>query len=416
MSLPQGPTLTESLLGQVPKIFKQGTHRASDPDDTLNRVSSAASAVGITRLANITGLDRVGIPVSVAVRPNSRSFSVSQGKGISLAQARTSAVMEALELAHGEDLLGRTEASSFERLAAKANVVDPSVLPGTGKPFPADMVIPWMEGYDLLRQEACWVPWEVVHTDYTFPTAHSGEYLISGTNGLASGNQLVEALGSAICELVERDAVAVWNATPIPQSAARRLDLASVDDPQCVKLLEKYEEADISPRVWDVSSDVGIATYVCDVPAEGEMSLQRFRGSGCHLNRGVALARALTEAAQIRLTYFSGVRDDLPPDDYAHGSRERLGAALIDAASAAAKPLSFAEAPSSDTEDLVTDLVVEIEHLRKSGFTRIVAVDLTRAKLGIPVVRVIIPGLEGLYTNPRYTPGQRARRAAGLLQ
>jgi len=58
------------------------------------------SRMGITRLGNITGLDRIGIPVAVAVRPNSRSVSVSQGKGLELAQAMASALMEACEGFH----------------------------------------------------------------------------------------------------------------------------------------------------------------------------------------------------------------------------------------------------------------------------------------------------------------------------
>ena len=70
---------------------------------------------------------------------------------------------------------------------------------------------------DLLRQEPCWVPAEIVHTDYTQPL---DGYFLAGSNGLASGNHLVEAISSAICELVERDAVAVWSASGIRATGA----------------------------------------------------------------------------------------------------------------------------------------------------------------------------------------------------
>ena len=143
----------------VSKTFKRGTHRTVAPDDTLARIESKARQIGITRLGNVTGLDRIGIPVTVAVRPNSRSFSVSQGKGLSLSQARASALMEAIELFHGEDLSDRTRVTSFRELSVKARVVPPCSLCGTGVPLPDQAEIGWIEGYDLLGREPCWVPW-----------------------------------------------------------------------------------------------------------------------------------------------------------------------------------------------------------------------------------------------------------------
>ena len=86
----------------LPKAFRQGTHRIVAPSETLVRCRPLASSMGITRLGNITGLDRIGIPVVGAARPNSRSVSVSQGKGLDLSQAMTSALMEPIEGFHTE--------------------------------------------------------------------------------------------------------------------------------------------------------------------------------------------------------------------------------------------------------------------------------------------------------------------------
>jgi len=93
--------LANAIDGRAPKLFKRGTHRTSPPDETAARVAPLARQIGITRVGNVTGLDEIGIPVVIAVRPNSRSFSVSQGKGLNLMQARASALMEAMELFHG---------------------------------------------------------------------------------------------------------------------------------------------------------------------------------------------------------------------------------------------------------------------------------------------------------------------------
>ena len=74
--------------GAVAKAFRRGSDRAVTPSETLIRFRPLAPQMGITRLGNVTGLDRIGIPVVVAVRPNSRSVSVSQGKGLDLHKRR----------------------------------------------------------------------------------------------------------------------------------------------------------------------------------------------------------------------------------------------------------------------------------------------------------------------------------------
>jgi ribosomal protein S12 methylthiotransferase accessory factor len=258
-----------------------------------------------------------------------------------------------------------------------------------------------------------------VHTDYTLSSAHSGKYFLSGSNGMGAGNHLLEALSAAICEVIERDAAALWSASGLAQRAARRLDMTSISDPDCLLLLEKYAKARVLPRVWEVTSEIGVPVFICDLTAEvdyGPSGLRRFRGAGCHPNRAVALARALTEAAQIRLTYVTGNRDDLNPSDYEETPPEKLGAALLDAASHAAVPRSFLAIPSFDTDDVADDVSWLLDQLRSAGMSRVVAVDLTRDDLGIPVARVIIPGLEWNCTHPDYVPGPRARRLGGSAQ
>ncbi|WP_027567932.1 MULTISPECIES: YcaO-like family protein [unclassified Bradyrhizobium] len=414
MHRPDVASLANSLHGPVLKSFIRGTHRTVAPEATLARAKAMARQIGVTRLGNVTGLDRIGIPVTVAVRPNSRSVSVSQGKGLVLAQAFASAMMEAIELFHGEELTERTRLSTFQRLSTENRVTSPLSLAGTGIALSDRTEIAWIEGYDLLCREPCWVPWEVVHTDYTLPSSHSGEHFLSGTNGLASGNHLSEAISAAICELVERDAVALWHAQDMRVRSNCRVDIASITDEDCRSLLDLYEQARMAPRLWDVTSDIGIATFICDIPATiGDPSggLRRFRGTGCHPNRAIALARAMTEAAQTRLTYIAGIRDDLL--DYTESAKDKLGAALLDAASQAAEARSFADTPDFYSDDVAADLRWELTRLRAIGIERAIVVDLTRPDLGIPVVRLVIPGLEWDCTHPRYVPGVRARRVRG---
>src|SRR5258708_11290274 len=186
-------------------MFRRGTHRSEAPRDTLARVRPHAAAMGITRLGNITGLDRIGMPVAVAVRPNSRWVSVAQGKGLDLPQAMASALMEACEGFHAEEI-GCCRHATHRVLARSEPVVDPAGLCAGCRRFDPDRPISWIEGYDLLSREACWVPGEIVHTDYTL--AQPDGYFLSGSNGLASGNQLIEAVNAAPYVVGARDALA----------------------------------------------------------------------------------------------------------------------------------------------------------------------------------------------------------------
>jgi ribosomal protein S12 methylthiotransferase accessory factor len=405
--------LARSIEQPLPKRFWQGTHRTADPSETLARVRPHAARMGITRLGNITGLDHIGIPVAIAVRPNSRSVSVSQGKGLELPQAMASALMEACEGFHAEEI-GPVRRLSYRQLAANDTVVDPADLCAGGRSFDERAAISWIEGYDLLRREPCWVPAEIVHTDYT--VRQPDGYFLAGSNGLASGNHLTEAINAALYELVERDAVALWVAQPIMRRADCALDLGSVEDRDCRTLLARYEVAEIAVRVWHVTTDIGIAAFLCeirDMSAGDPRRLRRFHGSGCHADRGVALSRALTEAAQTRLTYIAGIRDDLSPAEYEEAPEAEIGDALLDALARESAPVRFNEIPSFAADDLTEDLQWALSCLRAVGIARAVAVNLTWPAFAIPVVRLVIPGLEWDPHHPNYQPGPRAREMAG---
>jgi YcaO-like protein with predicted kinase domain len=397
----------------LPKRFRQGTHRTAAPEETLARVRPYAARMGITRLGNITGLDRIGIPVAVAVRPNSRSVSVSQGKGPELPQAMASALMEACEGFHAEEI-GPCRRAAHRGLSRTENVVDPASLCAGGRSFDASAAIAWVEGYDLLRREPCWMPAEIVHTDYT--VRQPDGYFLAGSNGLASGNHPVEAINAALYEVVERDAVALWIARPLRRRADCVLDLASVDDPDCRALLAKYDAAEIAVRVWNVTTDIGIAAFLCeirDLSAGDPQRLRRFHGSGCHADRAIALSRALTEAAQTRLTYIAGIRDDLSPAEYQEAPGAEIGDALLDALARETAPVRFGAVPSFAADDLTEDLRWALGRLAEVGLERVVAVDLTRPEFAIPVVRLVIPDLEWDPHHPNYRPGRRAREIAG---
>ena len=95
--------LVAESVEQLTRKFEQGSARIVPASVTLERLRPLLPVMGITRVANITGLDRIGIPVVAVMRPNGRSYAVSQGKGLSLDRAKASGVMESIENWHAEE-------------------------------------------------------------------------------------------------------------------------------------------------------------------------------------------------------------------------------------------------------------------------------------------------------------------------
>lgn len=396
------------------KAYFSGTHRARAPRDTYERLKPLLPVFGITRVSNITGLDHVGIPVYMACRPNSRSLAVFQGKGIDADSARVSAIMEALETLHAESIDRPLKLASFEELRFTHTMVDvlglPFARPEGLDPFEQ---ILWIEGRCLISGIDQWLPFELVHANYTEPQPIGSGVFAATTNGLASGNTWTEAVLHALYEVIERDATTLWKLGPHAWADARAVDPASVDDPVCAALLERFEAAGLDVAIWDVTSDIGVAAFFCMVADRDATTGAPEMGAGAHLSAEVALARALTEAAQARTTYIAGSREDIEDDAYAAetvADRQRMAREILDGL----KPQRrFADVPSRASDRFDADLETVKASLLAAGITDAVAVDLSKPAFGIPVARVVVPGLEGAFEGPDsdYVPGLRATRA-----
>ncbi len=404
------------LIGPGTKHFTAGTHRTASPEDTFERVRRFMPAMGITRVANVTGLDCVGIPVVVVCRPNSRSLSVSQGKGLTLAAARISGLMESIEAFHAETIVRPLLLGSAAEIGARHTIADIYALPRTSRvPLDADTPLLWAEGYDLARGQPTWAPFELVHVNATGVGRVTPGLFCCSTNGLASGNTLLEAIASGICEVVERDSTTTYGFRTEEERAATRLDLETVDDPACREVLARFAAAGLAVGVWETTTDIGIPCFDCLIVERTEDVMRSLHGSGgqgCHPSRAIALLRALTEAAQTRLTIISGARDDILRTEYdRHRSPDQIqktrGLAL------ATGRRSFLDAPTFDAGTFEEDVCWMIARLRAAGLDSVIAYDLTKPEFGIAVVKVLVPGLEGIHSYPEYIFGPRTKRVSG---
>ena len=231
------------------------------------------------------------------------------------------------------------------------------------------------------------------------------------SNGLASGNHLLEAISHGICEVVERDSTALWNTLDDEAARSTRIDLSTVDDPSCIEVLEKYERAGVAVGVWDITSDVGLPSFACtitDASPDPLRPLSSNSGHGCHPARQIALLRALTEAAQSRLTFISGSRDDAFRNRYEHSRNLDVLRRCRAELDVQGPMRNFKHITTQENETLDQDVAWELERLGSTAVRQVVVVNLTKPEFGLPVVRVVIPGLEGSDHSPHYSPGPRA--------
>ena len=352
--------------------------------------------MGITRLANVTGLDTIGIPVVMACRPNARSLAVSQGKGLDLDAAKVSAVMESIEGYHAEHITLPLKFATFREMRPRHTVVDVDKLSrASGSRFHSDTSILWIEGDDWLQGDKVWVPYQLVHTAYCGSHAFDLTSFAASTNGLASGNHLLEAASHGICEVVEREAHLRWVSASEAEREDRRIQLDTIDHSDCRELLRRCDQAGVGVAIWDITDQTGLSAFHCVIAERSEDPLRRLypaEGAGCHPVRHIALLRALTEAAQSRLTMISGARDDMPRSDYIrYRDPDNLQYFRTHTSLPGSRP--YTAVPSFESDSFEEDVNWELARIQETGFDRVIVLDLTRPEFGLPVVRVIIPGM-----------------------
>lgn len=405
-------TFLETLGRQnITKPFFGETRRIQSPEKTLERIKKIFPILGITRVANVTGLDHLDIPVYVACRPNSRSLSVSQGKGYSHPAAQVSAIMESVESYHAETIHLDLKLGSQNEIGYEFNCVD-TVRLARHKNIDLDKRMLWVEGIDLFTRLGKWIPFESVHLDYRFPLPNCNGSFISSSNGLASGNSYHEALIHGICEVIERDALTLWSLNTPEEQSSRKISIDTIKDIRAIEILEKFSIAGIDVGIWDITSNLDVPSFLCRIIPQMEPDISGLRpasGMGCHLSKDVALLRALTEAAQSRLTFISGARDDLSREDYQkylqieeyqrwQESIRSLG------------PRNYSDIPNVETQTFDGDLQALLNALQKNGIEEVMAIDLTKKSFNIPVTKVIIPGLESFLSPKSQILGERAGR------
>ena len=395
-----------------------GTVRELAAKETLARLKPTLKEFGITRLAGITGLDTIGIPVWTAVRPLGRSLSVSQGKGITRELAIVSAIMEGIEVFHAEQRRPPPTVCPLFECNRDCSFISPYRLTiRSDAALSEDRTIPWLMGEDLFDGSQKWIAEELLDLDFSKYGTES--VFLSSSNGLASGNTRTEAIVHGLCEVIERDQVSFWSVEQgeLNPTGKRRLILQSIRDPVCQPLVEKCLSAGLEVFVWYITINIDIPVFTCTIVDRRNNTPypQQASGYGCHPIATIALSRAITEAAQSRVTHISGLREDLTWARY----RDEFPCETESNRAALAK---ISNEPSvvdfgklcSESSIISLDMRCLLQHilkqLDKAGLRSAIAVDLAENDI-FSVVFVCVPDLE--YKTPKagalYTPGNRMR-------
>ena len=382
------------MFKEVPVKYFGCTHRAMPPEETINWVKGKLKAAGVTRVAEITHLDRVGIPVYSAIRPSAAEGAVSiyAGKGATKDQAKASAMMEAFER-YSAELSEETENNLISACFGEMDrCMDPKSLILPNLPFdPQKKELNWVKAVNINDNNEYLVPANSVFHPYV--TSNDTSLFKSNTNGLASGNRVEEAIFHGMMEVIERDA---WSVFETKRKKAVEIDLESIENPIIKELLDKFKKEGIDVKLVNLTSDIEAATIaaVSDDTVLKDPALLTL-GVGTHLDPEIAVMRALTEVAQSRATQIHGTREDTTRAVFMRkAGYERMKRMNKHWFGESGEVIDLGKIKNNAGNSFKEDIKTSMNLLEKAGFKDVLFVDLTREEIEIPVVRVIIPGLE----------------------
>jgi len=429
------PAEQEVVLRSRPKVYtSDGGYRSVHPTDTLELERRLVSNhTGL--VASLFPHKNAGplMPVYLARHnygyvPSSLSShatnlaNTSAGKGRTVAQARASALCEAVErhsvffqgyettvpgalaamgdeAIHPNDCMLYSDRQYADRLEWNRLNAWSLRIPD---PLRVEQTIDWSPVWSLTEKRRKYLPTTYLyHTPHLSTPPRGRRYCFSDSNGNSAGNNLDEAILQGFLELVERDAVAIWWYNQIPRPV---VNLDELDDPYIASLLEAYGA--LGRRVWvlDLTHDFEIPVYVALSSNRDGTRNEILTGFGAHLAPRIAISRALTELNQMlpRARGDSDGRRKLDEETEVWFREVSLETApFLSGITDTSTRIPRTVGP--DTEDLVDDIRYCQSLVEKLGMEFLV-LDQTRAEAGLSAVKVIVPGMRHYWR--RLGPGR----------
>ena len=441
--------------------------RVISSEETLSKLKPVCHKIGITRISNITHLDRLRIPNYTVTLPGTEdSIWVYSGKGPTKSDAKASALMEAVERFSSLSATNNryfVQGSYFDISKSFENVLHPHEVmePVIHSYHDKNSILDFIPGFDLISRKEILIPAQLVFSRYSSRLPAVCAFPYSHTNGLASGNVLEEAVCQALCEVIERDAVSIADlcCSSISYSMLERMtgllakshhvenatteiinhrfvddsslfsdvDISEVEFEPIRMLFKRFYECGIPLLIKDITQeDIGIPTFIA---TSAEWLTDEYgyfaKGYGSHPDARIALMRAITEVSQTRASNIQGARDDLKKIRYLHDDnilerKWQFRRAIGRLQQETEEEKRFSEINTYSYNDLLDDIKLILKNLKRAGFKRAIIVDLTNPEIGVPVVRAIVPGLETfeiarLFMDKEIQIGNRAKHEFSRL-
>lgn len=437
-------TPTPPALGSRPKRFTaDGGHRGTTPGETLRRLGHHISPITgiVSALAPVPEEDRpFGHVYTAAHNLGGRRETLaelrrwlatsSSGKGLTDEQARASGLCEALER-HSGTFEGDEIRQRSTRRALGADAIDPNacmlfsdtqyrhaetaMASGTRfnfvpQPLNADTALWWSPLWSLTEGRFKHLPTEFLY--YGVPRTDGARYCFADSNGCAAGNTLEEAILQGLLELCERDAVSIWWYNRVQRPG---IDLDSFGEPLLDLLRRRHHEA--GRELWALDLTADLETPVVAVLSrrvdrtsspQGGQSDEIMFGFGAHSDARIALLRACTELNQFAASSMRPAPNGHPGDDPDH--RRWWNSATFEN-QPFVQPLAGPARTRADFDARLgahhDDLWADVRHLQALLERRgleVLVLDQTRTDVGLPVVKVVVPGLRHYYA--RFAPGR----------
>lgn len=372
------------------KIKLEGAQRACVPIDTIKRMRPWWRRAGITRVGEITGLDRIGIPVAQCIRPDALVLSVDSGKGATPEAAICSAMMEGFERHVGES----AKLETLKAPAHKLKEVETRFPLLKGAFYNPNIDREWTTAVGVFSRETKLVPAvaAMMLPNQSVSPIFSACFA-SDSNGLSSGNTLEEAIVGGLYEVIERDQVACHSAKGL---IGKRVNLDSIQDETLGRLVELLRSKDVMPALFDCTLDIGVpvfVSYIYDV----ERGVGLYRGYAAHLDPAVAQCRAICEAVQGRLVYMAGSRDDFSDRSFKK-LKEDDNSNMIVRLLAQKETVSSNFRENKSTNTFFGDIQEVVSMLDSAGIPEPLIKEYAHP-YPCSVVKVMVPTLEGYYTK-----------------
>ena len=373
-----------------PKRYTFGQDKASTPKETIKTALNQLKQNGtfsLKTISRIDGLDRIGIPAFICELESKMGIKESCGKGVSIDQAKASALMEAIERYSCEYFIKQKRyfaISSYHRLKQDALAPSSLLLPLSSGYQTNEILqdlkrlpIPWTKSFSLTRNRSILFP---LHWFY----------LIYGTTGFASGNTIQEATLQAIGEVIERHNISrvVQDRLSIPS-----IDIASIDHYIAKSLIKKFIDAGIKLYIKDFSLGLGIPTIsiLAYDPIPATDTLKIYSAAGTHLNRDFALIRALIELAQHRAELIFRERRHKRPGGatycFPHFRTLEEASYLIEGK----ETIPFNAMPTYSDSDFRAEIKKAVDLIRQDNL-EVIVTETTNPEIQIPAVAVSVPG------------------------